>query len=130
MGHALLDDLAERLEGGEKAKVGGPISWNEGDAEALIYAMVCQAVTHDTSTVAREVKPLRVLPGATRWDVEVQRRSGPPFSHGMAAASALAIFTNTEGELASYSWTDCVHLHSHSGSGAIPSRMPEPEPHG
>jgi len=107
-----LDDLGQRLDGGEKAMVGGPIVWANDDAEAVIYAMVCQAVTHDTSTVAREVTPLVLGPAATRFDIEVKRRSGPPFSDGMAAASALAIFTNTDGELASYSWSDCLHLHS------------------
>lgn len=116
MGHALLDDHADNLAGGNKAKVGGPIEWSDEDADALIYAMVCQALTHDTTTVAREVTPLRVTPADSRWDIEVQLRSGPPFSDGMAAASALAIFTNNEGDLASYTWTDCVHLHSGSGA--------------
>ena len=112
-----MDDLADKLEDGEKAKVGGPIEWADDDVDALIYAMVCQAPTHDTSTVAREIEPLRVTRGNTRFDIEVKKCSGPPFSKGMAAASLLAIFTNDVGELASYSWTDCVHFkagNSHS----------------
>lgn len=113
MGHALLDDTADWLEGGEKARVGGPIVFGEGDAHALVFAMVCQNITHD-NTVAREVTPLELTPSATRWDVHVKRRSGPPFSEGMATASALAIFTNAEGEFASYSWTDCIHLQTGS----------------
>ena len=111
MGHARLDDLADKLEDGEKARVGGPIEWGDDDADALIYAMVCQAPTHDTSTVAREVTPLKVDKPKPRFDIVVERRSGPRFSNGMAAASLLAIFTNDVGELASYAWTDCVHFH-------------------
>ena len=83
MGHALLDDTADWLEGGEKARVGGPIVFGEEDAHALVIAMVCQNITHD-NTVAREVTPLELTPSATRWDVHVKRRSGPPFSEGMA----------------------------------------------
>ena len=116
MGHANLDDQADNLAGGEKARVGGPIEWAENDAHAVIYAMVCQAVTHDESSVAREATPLQVDRGAPRFDIEVQLCSGPPLSDGMAAASALAIFTNDVGELASYAWTDCVHLHSASSA--------------
>lgn len=116
MGHALLDDTADWLEGGEKARVGGPIVFGKEDAHALVIAMVCQNITHD-NTVAREVTPLELTPSATRWDVHVKRRSGPPFSEGMATASALAIFTNAEGEFASYSWTDCIQLGTGSAHG-------------
>jgi len=116
MGHAKLDDLADNLEGGKKARVSGPIVWADDDKHALIYAMVCQAVTPDTSTVAREVTPLRVDRPTPTFEIEVQKCSGPPFSDGMAAASLLAIFTNDVCELASYAWTDCVHLHPPSAA--------------
>lgn len=117
MGHALLDDEGRTGDGGEKVTVGGPIEWADDDAHAVIYVMVCQAVEHEENTVAREVTPLSVNKGAPRWDIEAQRRSGPAFTnHMMAAASALAIFTNDVGELASYAWTDCVHLHSASSA--------------
>lgn len=113
MGHANLDDEGRTRDGGEKVMVGGPIEWASNDAHADIYVMVCQAVEHEESSVAREVTPLRVSKGEPRWDIEAHLCSGPAFTnHMMAAASALAIFTNDVGELASYAWTDCVHLHS------------------
>jgi hypothetical protein len=114
MGHANFNDDAQLL-GGDKAIVRGPIVFGEGDTDALVFAMICQSIGHD-NTVAREVAAKKVTPPATEWAIEVQRCSGEPFTKGMAAATALAIFTNTEGEFASYSWTDCVHLHSGSGA--------------
>lgn len=114
MGHANFTDDAELL-GGDRAKLRGPLVWGQDETGALIYAMVCQSIGHD-NTVAREVAPLKLTPGATEWEIELERCSGEPFIEGMAAATALAIFTNTEGEFASYSWTDCVHLHSGSGA--------------
>jgi hypothetical protein len=116
MGHANFDDDAT-LIGGDKAKVRGPIVFGDGDRHALVYAMICQSIGHD-NTVAREVTPLELRPPATRWEIEVERRSGEPFTEGMAAATALAIFTNTEAEFASYSWTDCVHLKGTSETAA------------
>jgi hypothetical protein len=110
MGHARFNDDAELL-GGDAARVRGPLVWDKEDTGALIYAMVCQSIGHD-NTVAREVEPLELAPGPTEWEIELQRCSGEPFIEGMAAATALAIFTNTEGEFASYSWTDCVHLQA------------------
>ena len=112
MGHARFNDDADLL-GGDKARVGGPIDWGDEDTGALLFAMLCQSIGHD-NTVAREVAPLELMPGATEWTIELERCSGEAFIEGMAAATALAIFTNTEGEFASYSWTDCVHLRSGS----------------
>src|SRR5919109_4370260 len=118
MGHANFEDIA-RLEG-EKAWVRGPIVFGEGDTGALLYAMVCQSIGHD-NTVAREVTPVTVTPDKTEWEVEVERCTGEAFTEGMAAATALAIFTNTEGEFSSYSWTDCVHLETAASCGETPT---------
>ncbi|MGH3023980.1 MAG: hypothetical protein ACRDNI_10015, partial [Gaiellaceae bacterium] len=68
MGHANFNDDTPHT--GDRACVGGPIEWGEGDTDALIYAMVCQSLGHE-NTVGREVAPVKVTQGATKWEVEV-----------------------------------------------------------
>lgn len=109
MGHANINDHADWL-GPDDATLRGDITFGADDTEALLFAQVCQSITHDDNTVAREVETVRVTPPQDRWEVVVKRRGGPQLTQGPAFASVLAVFTNEEHELASYSWSDCVHL--------------------
>jgi hypothetical protein len=107
-----FDEDLEIAPGGRAVLAHGPFEKRPGEEMKTFWARVCQGEHVAEGSISGDFSAT-MLGGMPSWELELPVRGKATFSPGDAAATAVLVWEEDEGEtLLSMTWTYVVHLHN------------------
>jgi hypothetical protein len=112
-----FDEDLDITQGGTRVLAHGPFEKRPGERMKTFWARVCQGEHIAEGSISGDFSAT-MLAGNPSWQLELDVRGGATLSPGDAAATAVLVWEEDDGEtLFAMTWSYVVHLHAAGSAG-------------